>query len=164
MPVSTKIINIKFEESDSEKDLAAEDKLLLDKAKQVRDTAYAPYSNFYVGAALLLENGEVVTGSNQENAAYPSGLCAERTAIFYAGARFPGVPIKTLVISCNSKNHKVDKPLSPCGGCRQVIAEYENRQKKRIRIVMAGESGKVLACDGIENLLPLMFKGEFLSP
>ncbi|MBC7861760.1 MAG: cytidine deaminase, partial [Bacteroidia bacterium] len=129
----------------------------------VRDTAYAPYSKFYVGAALLLENGEVVTGSNQENAAYPSGLCAERVAIYYAGARFPGVTIKTLVISCKATGIKLNQPVSPCGACRQAIAEYETRQKEKIRIIMSGEVGPLLASEGIENLLPLMFKGEFLK-
>jgi cytidine deaminase len=160
---TSKIINIKFEEYNSADDLSAEEKLLYEKAKQVRDNAYAPYSNFLVGAAVLLENNEVVTGSNQENAAYPSGLCAERVAVFYAGARFPGVAIKTIVLSCNSRHQRVTKPLSPCGSCRQVLAEYETRQGKKIRIVMGGDTGPLLACEGIENLLPLMFKGEFLK-
>lgn len=163
MAISNTIINLKFTEYSSADDLTAEEKLLFEKAKQARDKAYAPYSNFYVGAALLLENYEVVTGSNQENAAYPSGLCAERVALFYAGSRFPDLAITTLVITCSSKNHKVHKPLSPCGACRQVIAEYEQRQGKKIRIIMCGETGPILSCDGIEQLLPLMFKGEFVG-
>lgn len=163
MPITNKIINIKFEEYSSAEDLTSEEKLLYEKARQIRDNAYAPYSNFLVGAAVLLENNEVVTGSNQENAAYPSGLCAERVAVFYAGARFPNVAIKTIVLTCNSRHQKVTKPLSPCGSCRQVLAEYENKQGKKIRVVMAGESGPVLACEGIDNLLPMMFKGEFLN-
>lgn len=163
MAENIRIINAKFAEYDTEKDLAHEEQLLLEKARQVRNDAYAPYSHFYVGASLLLENGEVVTGSNQENAAYPSGLCAERVALFYAGARFPGIAIKTLVITCKSTQHAVKGPVSPCGACRQVIAEYEQKQGKKIRIVMSGESGKIIASEGIENLLPLMFRGEFLK-
>lgn len=163
MGVTGKIINIRFQEYDSENDLAAEEKMLLEKARQTRDTAYAPYSDFFVGAALLMGNGEIVTGSNQENAAYPSGLCAERVAIYYAGARYPNVAVKTLVICCKASDFRLNQPVSPCGACRQAISEYENKQGSRIRILMHGDGGKVLATDGIENLLPLMFKGEFLK-
>jgi cytidine deaminase len=162
--VTNKIINIKIEEFDSENDLTQDEKTLLSQARQVRDTAYAPYSDFFVGAALLMDNGEVVTGSNQENAAYPSGLCAERVAIFYAGSRFPNIGIKTLVISCKALDFKLSQPISPCGACRQAIAEYETRQNKKIRIIMSGDGGKVQATEGIENLLPLMFRGgDFLK-
>ena len=160
---STRVINIKFEEYDSVQQLSKEEQLLFQHAKRSRDLAYAPYSRFYVGAAVLLENNEIITGSNQENAAYPSGLCAERVALFYVGAKFPGTIIKTILITCNSKHKEVDQPLSPCGACRQVIAESEQRQGKKIRIVMGGNSGKIIACEGVENLLPLMFKGEFLD-
>lgn len=163
MATSNKIINIKFTEYDSAADLPAEDKQLYDKARAANRKAYAPYSNFYVGAAVLLENGQIITGSNQENAAYPSGLCAERVALFYAGAQFPDVAVKTLVIACNSKDKTVNKPLSPCGACRQVISEYEQKHGKKIKIIMGGETGPLLSCEGIETLLPLMFKGEFVK-
>jgi cytidine deaminase len=163
MSVSYKIINLQFEEYSSSELLPEDEQLLLEKAKQVSLNAHAPYSEFRVGAAVLLENNEFVTGSNQENAAYPSGLCAERVALFYAGSRFPDVPIKTLVITCNTNHAHIDQPVTPCGACRQVISEYQNRQNKKIRIVMSGESGPILACDGVDTLLPLMFKGEFLK-
>ena len=163
MSVSYKIINLQFEEYPSAEFLPEEEQLLLEKAKQVSKNAHAPYSDFRVGAAVLLENNEFVTGSNQENAAYPSGMCAERVALYYAGSRFPDVPIKTLVVTCNSNHKTVDQPLSPCGACRQVIAEYQNRQNKKIRIVMSGETGAVLACDGIDTLLPMMFRGEVVK-
>lgn len=163
MSTKKKIISIHFEELDSIKDLCVEERLLLEKANIARDTAYAPYSNFSVGAALLLENGEIFLGSNQENAAYPSGLCAERVAIFYAGASYPGIVVKTLIVTCSSKKTEINKPLSPCGACRQAIAEYEIRQKKPIRIIMTGQKGPLLICEGIENLLPLLFNGEFLK-
>ncbi|MFN5182807.1 MAG: cytidine deaminase [Bacteroidota bacterium] len=157
------ILNTEFDEYDSSEQLSPLEQNLLKCAKESRDLAYAPYSNFYVGAALLLENNEIISGSNQENAAYPSGLCAERVAIFYSGAKYPNVKVKSLALSCNSKNSEVNKPLSPCGSCRQVIAETELRQGNKIRIIMSGNSGKIIACEGVENLLPLMFKGEFLE-
>ena len=156
-------ISLEFEEYSSMNQLAKEEKKLLSSAKQSLKKAYAPYSNFHVGAAVLLDNSEIICGNNQENAAFPSGLCAERVAIFFANAIHPKRKIKSLAITCNSLNQEVTKPLSPCGSCRQVISETEQRQKNKIRIIMSGNSGKVLICNGIENLLPLMFKGEFLS-
>jgi cytidine deaminase len=125
-------------------------------------TAYAPYSEFHVGAAVLLENGEIIAGNNQENAAYPSGLCAERVALFYAGSQYPTIAIKTIAISVKSKNVIISEPLSPCGGCRQVIAEYENKFKKPIRIIMSGEKGQIYIANSIESLLPLMFSKKYL--
>ncbi|MDF2450407.1 MAG: cdd [Bacteroidota bacterium] len=147
---------------DSSKHLAEKDQQLLLESKKILKNAYAPYSNFQVGAAVLLENGEIITGSNQENAAYPSGLCAERVAIFYAGAQFPKVDIKTIAISVKSKNVVISEPLSPCGSCRQAIAEYENKSGKPIRIIMSGEKGKIYIAKSIESLLPLMFSKKYL--
>ncbi|TND02598.1 MAG: cdd [Bacteroidetes bacterium] len=103
---------------------------LLAEARKAAEKAYAPYSEFHVGAALLLENGTVVTGNNQENAAYPSGLCAERVAVFAAGAQFPDIPAQAIAISCKTPHFSIDTPLSPCGACRQVLAEYESRHKQ----------------------------------
>ncbi|MBI6115545.1 cytidine deaminase [Salegentibacter maritimus] len=130
---------------------------LMKQAMRARDNAYAPYSQFKVGAALVLNNNEVVTGSNQENASYPSGLCAERTAIYYAGAKYPEAQINYMVISAKSMKHKVDAPVPPCGACRQALVEYEVKQKSEIPVFFMGESGQVMKANSIKDLLPLMF-------
>jgi cytidine deaminase len=130
---------------------------LMEEAKRAREKAYAPYSNFYVGVALLLDNKEVVTGNNQENASYPSGLCAERTAIYYAGANFPQQKILKMAIIAGSKNTITDKPIPPCGACRQAISEYEVNQNQPIEIYFMGETGKVVKSNSLANLLPLVF-------
>ena len=130
---------------------------LLQHAINARKKAYAPYSKFLVGAALLLDNGEIVTGNNQENTSYPSGLCAERTAIYYAGSQFPGHKIMTLAISAGSENSVNTEPIPPCGACRQAIAEYEVNQDQPVEIYFMGESGKVVRSDSLANLLPLIF-------
>ncbi|GGD29158.1 cytidine deaminase [Hyunsoonleella pacifica] len=130
---------------------------LVKKAREARTTAYAPYSNFAVGAAILIENGEVVTGSNQENASYPSGLCAERTAIYYAGAKYSGSKILKMVIVAGSLKGETSQPIPPCGACRQSIAEYEVNQNSPIEIYFMGTSGKVLKSNSLKNLLPLIF-------
>lgn len=139
------------------------DSRLLLKAVEARKNAYAPYSNFQVGAAVLLENGEVVLGNNQENASYPSGLCAERVAIFQAGAIYPNVVIKSVAISATSLNYQVDTPAAPCGNCRQAMSEYEVKQKQSIQLLMMGEIGKVLKCNSIGDILPLAFNNSFLK-
>lgn len=140
----------------------ADHKLMLE-AVEARKNAYAPYSNFQVGAALLLENGEVVIGNNQENACYPAGLCAERVAIFQAGAKYPEVVIKSIAISATSLNYQVDTPAAPCGNCRQSISEYEVKQKQPIQLLMMGELGEVLKCNSIGDILPLAFTNSFLK-
>lgn len=155
-------ISTEFDVYESTSDLEKKDFELLQAAKNAVKSAYAPYSNFYVGAALLLENGEIVIGNNQENAAYPSGLCAERVAIFHAGASYPDVAILSIAVTCTSKNNIINVPLSPCGGCRQTISEYESRYNKKIRIIMSGEEGEVYVSKSIENLLPLMFNAKYL--
>lgn len=135
---------------------------LMNRAITARKNAYAPYSNFKVGAAVLLENGEIVIGNNQENASYPAGLCAEGVAVFQAGARFPGVVIKVIAISAASANATVDRPVAPCGICRQSIAEYENRQKSNITLLMMGEKGEVYKCGSVADILPLGFDSSYL--
>lgn len=135
---------------------------LFQKANAVRDHAYAPYSRYQVGAAIRLESGNIVTGSNQENAAYPSGLCAERTAIFYAGANFPNEKIEALVITVKSGNKTVDTPAAPCGSCRQAIAEYEFKQKQAIPIYFRGETGRILKANALIDILPLAFNNSFM--
>ncbi len=135
---------------------------LMQQAVIARNNAYAPYSRFHVGAALLLDNGKVIIGSNQENAAYPSGLCAERVAIFQAGALYPGVTIVKMAITAASKQKTVDSPIPPCGACRQSIGEYELRQDTPIELWFMGETGKVYQSASLKNLLPMVFGGEYL--
>tara|TARA_B100001167_G_scaffold87033_1_gene52518 strand:+ start:25079 stop:25564 length:486 start_codon:yes stop_codon:yes gene_type:complete len=131
-------------------------------AVEAREAAYAPYSNFHVGAALLLANGEIIKGNNQENAAYPSGLCAERTAVYYAGANYPEVEIVMMAISAKAKDKETDVPIPPCGACRQALAEYEVKQAKPIEVYFRGGSGPILKSSSVENLLPLLFTQKFL--
>ncbi|MCT4630267.1 cytidine deaminase [Winogradskyella sp.] len=135
---------------------------LMKSAVRARDNAYAPYSKFNVGAALLLDNNEVIIGSNQENASYPSGLCAERTAIYYAGAKYPKAKIIKMAITASSQNQITDQPIPPCGACRQAIAEYEIKQDQPIEIYFMGVKGKVVKSNSLANLLPLVFDRGFL--
>lgn len=135
---------------------------LMKSAIEARENAYAPYSNFRVGAALLLDNNEIITGSNQENASYPAGLCAERTAIFYAGAKYPEAGMLSMAISAKSGSYVVDRPIAPCGSCRQAIAEYEVKQDQPIGIYFMGETGKVAKAESIASLLPLIFDKSYL--
>jgi cytidine deaminase len=138
-------------------DLPSEIQSLMNQAIEVRKNAYAPYSKFRVGAAILLDNGKVVLGSNQENAAYPSGLCAERVAIFQAGAIYPNAKIIQLAITAASDNNPTTSPIPPCGSCRQSIAEYEFKQNTPIEIYFMGESGEIYKSNSIKNLLPFSF-------
>lgn len=135
---------------------------LMEKATRVRKKAYTPYSKFQVGAAILLDNGEVVTGSNQENASYPSGLCAERTAIYYAGAQYPEAKMLVMAITASSQLRPTLTPIPPCGACRQAIAEYEVKQNTPIEIYFMGDTGKVAKSNSLANLLPLVFDKSFL--
>ena len=131
--------------------------VLMREAIDAREKAYAPYSKFYVGAAILLDNDEIVTGNNQENASYPSGLCAERTAAYYAGAKYPKAKMLKMAITAASQNQKTESPIPPCGACRQALAEYEVKQKTSIEIYFMGETGKVVKSESLANLLPLVF-------
>jgi len=135
---------------------------LMAQAIAIRKTAYAPYSKFRVGAALLLDNGKVVLGSNQENAAYPSGLCAERVAIFHAGAVYPDAKIVKMAITAASDTNTTTAPIPPCGACRQSIAEYEFKQENPIEIYFMGETGSIYKSDSLKNLLPFTFDKNFL--
>lgn len=138
------------------------DQSLMDLAIEARHRAYAPYSNFTVGCSLLLENGEIITGNNQENAAYPSGLCAERVAIFAAGAQYPGVAVLKMAITASPKDDSFHKPVPPCGACRQSIAEYENNQENNIELYFMGAAGNVFKSDSLSDLLPLVFDKNYL--
>ncbi|HHC79426.1 MAG TPA: cytidine deaminase [Flavobacteriia bacterium] len=135
---------------------------LMNTAIEARKKAYAPYSNFSVGAAILLDNGKIVTGNNQENAAYPSGLCAERVAIYSAGALYPNNTIQKIAISASSSHKEVVKPVAPCGACRQAIAEYEMKQTTPIEIFFMGETGEVIKVNSLKDILPLAFDKSFL--
>ena len=151
-----------FEVYDAVEELPEAIQDLMKEAVLARDNAYAPYSQFKVGAALALDNNEVVTGSNQENASYPSGLCAERTAIYYAGSRYPEAQIENIAISAKSMKHKVEAPVPPCGACRQALVEYEVKQEAEIAVYFMGESGKVMKANSIKDLLPLIFDNSAL--
>jgi cytidine deaminase len=135
---------------------------LMNEAVEIRKKAYAPYSQFRVGAALLLDNGKIILGSNQENAAYPSGLCAERVAIFHAGAVYPEAKILKMAITAASDNNQTTAPIPPCGSCRQSIAEYEIKQDTSIEIYFMGEIGSIYKSESLKNLLPFMFDKKFL--
>ena len=150
-------ITTSFKQFDSITELPVEIQDLMHEAITIRKNAYAPYSNFRVGAALLLENNKIVCGSNQENAAYPSGLCAERVVIFYAGANYPNNKIMKLFISATPSDRDSENPIPPCGSCRQSIAEYEIKQDLPIEIYFMGAKGAVYKSDSLKNLLPFMF-------
>lgn len=138
-------------------ELSDSERALIDAAKESTYNSYAPYSHFHVGAAILLKNGIIVPGCNQENAAFPSGLCAERSALFAAGAQYPDQPVMMLAIAVrNSKGEFLEEPASPCGSCRQVIIETETRYKQPIRILLYGTKFTYVM-DGIKELMPLSF-------
>ncbi len=155
-------IDTGFDLFDSIDDLPDDEFQLMQKAVEARKKAYAPYSKFSVGAAVLLDNGETVTGSNQENAAYPSGLCAERVAVFYAGAKYPEAQILKIAISATASSERTVLPIPPCGACRQSIMEYEFKQKLPIEIIFMGASGNVAKSASMANLLPLGFDNSYL--
>jgi len=143
-------------------ELSDSTKNLMEKAIIAKQNAYAPYSKFKVGAALLLEDGTIVTGNNQENAAYPSGMCAERVAIWKASSDFPNLKILKLAISASSSSQILKEPVAPCGGCRQTLSEYELKQKDKIETYFMGEIGKIIMTDSLLNLLPIAFDKSFL--
>ncbi|EJL66204.1 cytidine deaminase [Flavobacterium sp. CF136] len=155
-------ITSSFSEYDSLDELPEDVQNLMDQAVEIRKKAYAPYSQFRVGAALLLDNGKIVLGSNQENAAYPSGLCAERVAIFYAGSIYPEAKILKIAITAASDTNQTKAPIPPCGSCRQSIAEYEIKQETPIEIYFMGEIGSIYRSASLKNLLPFMFDKKFL--
>lgn len=137
-------------------ELSPADQALMEAAREATKRSYAPYSRFSVGAAAQLADGTVVTGTNQENAAYPSGLCAERTTLFYANSQYPGQPVVTLAIAARTEKDFIDLPIPPCGACRQVILETEKRYKQPIRILLYGKQC-IYEVRSIGDLLPLSF-------
>jgi len=158
-----KHLSVPYFEYDSPAELTEIEQELLKQAKSVLDSAYAPYSKYHVGAAVLLGNGKIFTGNNQENMAFPSGLCAERVALYAAAANNPGVDIVAIAITARSEAFPVVDPVPPCGSCRQSLIEYEMISQKRIRVILMGETGKVLLIEGIDRLLPLSFREDGLK-
>jgi cytidine deaminase len=148
-----------YETYKSREALNGEDAWLLQKAIDATKDAYAPYSNFHVGAVAKLLNGEIVTGTNQENASYPAGICAERVLLSVAASLHPGVPVETIAISYRSELVKSDHPISPCGICRQSLQEFEQRVKYPIRLILGGKEGEVIVIPQANMLLPLSFSG-----
>ena len=155
-------ITTQFKVFESIEELPNDIQDLMTQAVEVRKNAYAPYSKFRVGVAIFLDNGKIVLGSNQENAAYPSGLCAERVAIFYAGAVYPEAKILKMAITAASDTNQTTAPIPPCGSCRQSIAEYEIKQDTPIEIYFMGEIGAIYKSESLKNLLPFMFDKKFL--
>ncbi|MDO4715922.1 MAG: cytidine deaminase [Bacteroidales bacterium] len=153
--IETRVVVAAFEE------LSTEDQALIEHAKEVALGAYAPYSRFHVGAAAQLDNGEVVVGSNQENAAFPSSLCAERTALFSAGARYPTAAVTTLAVAAYTEGNWLKQPISPCGACRQVLLGSELRGKRPMRVLLYG-SEAVFILERAADLLPFSFTGDDL--
>lgn len=143
-----------FERSDQ---LSNADQELLNMARKIATESYSPYSRYHVGAALRLEDGLVVEGSNQENVAFPSGLCAERVAAFYASANYPGIPFDTIAITAFAEDFDADQPVTPCGACRQVLSEYEHKFNRPIRVIMQGASANILLVESVQSLLPFTF-------
>ncbi|MCM1177714.1 MAG: cytidine deaminase [Bacteroidales bacterium] len=154
--MTNKQINIEYTEFDNLDQLTPEDRELAEKAIEASSRAYSPYSRFSVGAAVRLADGTIVTGSNQENAAYPSGLCAERTAMFYANAQYPDIPMKTLAV-VGVKNGKIcEMPAAPCGACRQVMAEYQTRGREPFSIILIG-ARSIWKFERVDDILPFIF-------
>jgi len=155
-------IEINLEVFEAISDLPSSIQTLMNKAHDARENAYAPYSHFKVGAALQLDSGEIILGNNQENAAYPSGLCAERVAVFHAGATHPNAKVISMAITAKSLKNELTTPVAPCGSCRQVLAEYEVKQNTPIAIYFMGETGKIVKSNSIKDLLPLIFDSTYL--
>ena len=154
--MAEKHLDITYQEFSSVEEMTPEDQALVAAALEAQKGSYSPYSDFQVGAALLLANGVVVKGANQENIAYPSGLCAERTAMFWAGANYPDVAMETLAIAGSDHGVLCESPASPCGACRQVMAEYQKKYQHPIKIILVG-SKRIRKFSRVEDLLPFIF-------
>ena len=154
--MTNKEIKIAYQEFDSLDELEAKDKELAEAAIEATIGSYAPYSNFNVGAAVMLEGNEIIKGSNQENAAFPSGICAERTALFYASASRPGVPMKAIAIAAMQNGELCQNPVTPCGACRQVMSQYQLKSGIPMNIILIG-SEKIWKFTKVEDLLPFIF-------
>ena len=156
-------IQIDYEEYESDSGLNHDDRLLLERARGATGHAYAPYSNFHVGAAARLSNGEIVTGSNQENASFPAGLCAERVLLSTVSSLYPQLTISAMAVSYDQPEERSKEPIAPCGICRQTLQEYEFRNRQPIRLILSGMEGKVFIFSSATNLLPLAFSKEAMK-
>ena len=154
--MTNKEIKIAYTEYASLDELSAHDRILAEAAIEAVATSYAPYSNFNVGAAVRFNDGEIVKGSNQENAAYPSGICAERTALFYASASRPGVSMNALAIAAAQNGELLKDPVTPCGACRQVMAQYQTKSGIPMKVLLIGAQ-KIWKFEKVDDLLPLIF-------
>lgn len=148
----------------SKEELPQAEQKLLTEAQKATAKSYAPYSHFHVGAAAQLSNGMILSGANQENAAYPISFCAERVLLATATSDHPEVPIDTMAISYSGEGQNSDHPISPCGMCRQALQEFESRFQKPIKLILGGMSGQVYVIDNVSRLLPLAFTSEELKP
>jgi cytidine deaminase len=157
-----RVLRIVADEYDKLSELSADDQKLIESARESAENAYAPYSKFCVGAAVLLANGEIIKGNNQENADFTDGLCAERVALFYAHANFPKVAVEALAVTAKNQSGLIAGPAQPCGSCRQVFIETESRFKQPIRLILDG-SEKIMVFNGADNLLPFAFKPDQLG-
>ena len=155
--METRRIEINYTEYTNKSEMPAEEAALLARAEEMTASSYAPYSNFHVGAAVLMSNGEVFGGSNQENAAFPSGLCAERTAIYYASAQCPDEAVVAVAIAAEYKGEPTEEVPSPCGACRQAMAQYETKSGRPIKVIL-GSRDRVLVFSSVADLLPLSFR------
>jgi len=160
---NNKQISFQYTELDTIDELNSDDKMLLLRAKEAAKRAYAPYSNFNVGVALLLDDGQIIEGNNQENASYPHGTCAEKVALNYAHSVFPDKKVIKMAITASKINGELLRPVTPCGGCRQNIAEQENIQKDNIQIILQSDNSKVYILETIKHLLPLTFTSADLA-
>lgn len=156
-------LTLSFLEFNSIDELNDDDRTLLLKAKDAAKNAYAPYSKFKVGAAARLANGMIIIGSNQENAVFPVGLCAERVALFSAQANYPDQPVVALAVTAIGSDSKISQPVPPCGSCRQAMIEAESRHNQPLRVIMQGEEGPIIISERMENLMPLTFAKDFLK-
>ncbi|MBN1251177.1 MAG: cytidine deaminase [Bacteroidales bacterium] len=160
--MTEKQIITKVYEYNSIDELEEKDKILVERAKEITKNSYSPYSHFRVGAALLLANGKIITGTNQENAAYPSGICAERVALFYANSEYPDVPVLSIAVAVKTNFGFIETPAPPCGSCRQVLLETETRFKTPIKIILAANE-KIQIIEDAKSLLPINFDDSFLK-
>ncbi|PJJ75498.1 cytidine deaminase [Thermoflavifilum aggregans] len=161
--MSVQHLQLQYEHFAGDAGLPAEAYMLLQKAREATGIAYAPYSQFRVGAAILVENGQVITGANQENASFPAGLCAERVALSAVSSQFPDAIIKAMAISYQPAGANSDHPISPCGICRQTMLEYEIRQQQPIRIILGGMTGEIIIIPAAQLLLPFSFTPQDLK-
>jgi len=152
-----KHFTFRYEEFDSVDDLEDAHASLLLSAEEALKSAYAPYSHFHVGAAVLLDNGEVYTGNNQENVAYPSGLCAERVALFHAMSKNPQATVTAIAIGAQAQDFELSRIITPCGACRQALLEYEVNSASPIKVILGSSAGNIIAIDSVLSLLPLSF-------